>query len=382
MNDILRVAESVTPGHVDRCADAIAERLVEEAIIRFAGARCGIEVAVNADEVVLQGYVLTLPPMDDPLFPRGYDIIDFSSPEDLNRVVHETLAECGYSGEHEQSLSVRSQLIVDDIEDDEQLNSILSDDQVIVVGHATPVDAHDNLPIETAAVRRAQRAAFECAIENPHLLGPDGKLLLGIREREDNSAVVEFINLSIQHRVGVDYGELYQLLSKPIVDALNSVEGLEVPDDLWARDFVINGRGEFTDGGVRGDTGLSGKKLVADLYGPRIPIGGGAICGKDQWKADRIGTFRARHLAVRLAAATGLGATTTLAWFPGEAEPRGVQAELSDGRVLSRHDISHLTGVGNFSIGVAVDELFVTRSPWPELQRRGYVGIGERWDRP
>jgi len=380
MSGALRVSESVTPGHVDRCADAIAERLVEEANTRFGGARCGIEVALNAEEVVLQGYVLTLPPPDDSLFPRGYRIIDFTSGEDLTRVVNETLVECGYAGTHEQPLKVRSQLLVDDIEDDEQLNSAFSDDQVIVVGYATPEDAHANLPIETYAAREAQRALFDCALDHPDLLGPDGKVLLGIVE-DSSVAIVEFLNVSIQHRDGVDYGELYALLSAPILSALRTIEGLEIPDGFSAREFVINGRGEFSEGGVRGDTGLSGKKLVADLYGPRVPIGGGAIAGKDQFKADRIGTLRARQVAVKLAAATGLSVTTTLAWFPGEAEPRGIQAELSDGQLLSRSDICASTGVGDFTIATTVDELLVARCLWPDAQRMGYVGIGARWDR-
>ena len=380
MSGVLRVCESVTPGHVDRCADAIAERLVDEAYTRFGGARCGIEVALNANEVVLQGYVLTLPPMDDDLFPRGYEIIDFASNEDLTRVVHESLADCGYVGAHSQPVKVRSHLLVDEIEDDEQLTSTLSDDQVIVIGHATPNDAHANLPIETFAARVAQRALFDCALAHPEVLGPDGKVLIGLRE-QGGTAVVEFLNVSIQHRKGVDYGELYQLLSDPVLEALRGVEGLEVPDDFSAREFVINGRGEFTDGGVRGDTGLSGKKLVADLYGPRIPIGGGALAGKDQFKVDRIGTLRARHIAVRLAAATGLSATMTLAWFPGSAVPQGMHAELADGRVLDQCDIGVVTGIRDFSIAAAIDELLIASPPWSYIQRKGYVGIGERWDR-
>ena len=380
MKNRLLVAESVTPGHVDRVADAIAERLVDEAETRFAGARCGIEVALNANEVVLQGYVLTLPPVDDPNFPRGYEVIDFASNEDLTRVVNHTLLECGYRGVHEQPLPVRSHLLVDDIEDDEQLNSAVSDDQVIAVGYATPEEAHANLPIESFAAREAQQALFECALANPHLLGPDGKVLLGVQELADGTSVVEFLNVSIQHRVGVDYGELYVTLSDPVLGALRQVVGLEIPSDFSARDFVINGRGDFAEGGVRGDTGLSGKKLVADLYGPRVPIGGGALAGKDQYKADRIGTLRARHVAVKVAAATGLSATATLAWLPGEADPRGVHAELADGRSLNRTDITALTGIGAFGSAASVDELLVARCPWAEVQRRGYVGIGGRWD--
>ena len=381
MSGVLHIAESVTPGHVDRCADAVAERLVDEATTRFAGARCGIEVALSATEAVLQGYVLTLPPMDDSLFPRGYDVIDFASQEDLTRVVNEALADCGYVGTHAHPLDVRSHLLVDEIEDDEQTNSVLSDDQVIVVGHATPIGAHANLPVEAFAAREAQRALFECSLANSELLGPDGKVLLGLREYDNGEAVVEFLNVSIQHRKGVDYGSLYGLLGDPVSNALRNVEGLVIPDGFSAREFVINGRGDFIEGGVHGDTGLSGKKLVADLYGPRIPIGGGALSGKDQFKADRIGTLRARHIAVKLAAATGLAATVTLAWFPGESEPRGVQAELSDGRVLGRNEITQMTGVGDYTIAAAVDELLVMHSPWPVIQKRGYVGIGERWDR-
>lgn len=37
----------------------------------------------------------------------------------------------------------------------------------------------------------------------------------------------------------------------------------------------MNDAGAFEAGGPEGDNGLSGKKLVADAYGPRVPIGGG-----------------------------------------------------------------------------------------------------------
>ncbi len=38
----------------------------------------------------------------------------------------------------------------------------------------------------------------------------------------------------------------------------------------------VNGAGAFEVGGPEGDNGLSGKKLVMDAYGTRVPIGGGA----------------------------------------------------------------------------------------------------------
>ena len=53
-----------------------------------------------------------------------------------------------------------------------------------------------NLPLETYAAREAQRALFDCALDHPNVLGPDGKVLLGIRETENSGAIVEFLNIS------------------------------------------------------------------------------------------------------------------------------------------------------------------------------------------
>jgi len=41
----------------------------------------------------------------------------------------------------------------------------------------------------------------------------------------------------------------------------------------------------------------SRKKLVVDVYGPRVPIGGGALSGKDFFKVDRAGPIHARRIA-------------------------------------------------------------------------------------
>ena len=62
----------------------------------------------------------------------------------------------------------------------------------------------------------------------------------------------------------------------------------------------MNGAGNFEVGGPEGDNGLSGKKLVVDAYGPRVPIGGGALSGKDFFKADRAGAVLARRWPRRL----------------------------------------------------------------------------------
>ena len=63
---------------------------------------------------------------------------------------------------------------------------------------------------------------------------------------------------------------------------------------------MINPAGEWIHGGFDADTGLSGRKLVMDSYGPEIPIGGGSFSGKDYTKVDRSGAYMARKIAVDL----------------------------------------------------------------------------------
>lgn len=92
---------------------------------------------------------------------------------------------------------------------------------------------------------------------------------------------------------------------------------------LRSRATPVNGAGAFEVGGPEGDNGLSGKKLVMDAYGPRVPIGGGTWSGKDFHKADRAGGLFARRLA-KLMILTGQAreATVTVSCAPGDRESR------------------------------------------------------------
>jgi S-adenosylmethionine synthetase len=60
----------------------------------------------------------------------------------------------------------------------------------------------------------------------------------------------------------------------------------------------INPAGDWDQGGFDADAGLTGRKLIVDNYGPRIPIGGGAFSGKDPSKVDRSAAYMARRIAL------------------------------------------------------------------------------------
>jgi S-adenosylmethionine synthetase len=69
--------------------------------------------------------------------------------------------------------------------------------------------------------------------------------------------------------------------------------------DFEVDNIVIhaNPAGDWEQGGFDADAGLTGRKLVVDNYGPRVPIGGGAYSGKDPSKVDRSAAYMARHIA-------------------------------------------------------------------------------------
>jgi S-adenosylmethionine synthetase len=85
----------------------------------------------------------------------------------------------------------------------------------------------------------------------------------------------------------------------------------------------VNGAGDFAVGGPEGDNGLAGKKLVVDAYGPHVPIGGGALSGKDPHKTDRAMALRARQIAKHLViAGVADQVLVHLGFAPGDREPR------------------------------------------------------------
>lgn len=96
--------------------------------------------------------------------------------------------------------------------------------------------------------------------------------------------------------------ELEQALrEKVLIPALRAL-----PPDEDTR-ILINPSGRFVLGGPDADTGLTGRKLMVDSYGPFVPHGGGAFSGKDATKVDRGGAYMARYIAKNIVAGAACG---------------------------------------------------------------------------
>jgi S-adenosylmethionine synthetase len=91
---------------------------------------------------------------------------------------------------------------------------------------------------------------------------------------------------------------------------------------------MINPNGPLLNGGSDGDNGQTGRKLVMDFYGPRLPLGGGALSGKHLTHIDRIGAYAAREAAVRAVTTGAAECLVRLVYAPNEPLPLDVTYEM------------------------------------------------------
>ncbi len=100
-------------------------------------------------------------------------------------------------------------------------------------------------------------------------------------------------------------------------------------------EVYLNNTGAFTIGGFDADSGCTGRKIVVDAYGPRVPVGGGAFSGKDATKVDRSAAYMARFIALHLLHKYGSHEVITrLGYVIGGEQPLIKQA-IVDGKEMT-----------------------------------------------
>lgn len=154
-------------------------------------------------------------------------------------------------------------------------------------------------------------------------LRPDGKSQVTVEYRDGQPSRVEAIVASVQHDPDVQIEKLREDIYKWAIVAT-------IPQDLLDEDtkVYINPTGRFVLGGPAADTGLTGRKIIADTYGGYARHGGGAFSGKDPTKVDRSAAYMARYLAKHIVAA-GLAdkCEIQLGYAIGVAQPVSVMVD-------------------------------------------------------
>lgn len=297
-------AESVTEGHPDKLCDTIADSVLDACLKHDPAARVACEVMATAGKIIVAGEITAreLP--------------------DIPAIVCRTVRETGYGSDYEVEVVTHDQSgdIAGAVEGDPKMGA---GDQGIMYGCACNETA-ELLPLPVVLAHRltllltnARRMGIIRG------LGPDGKAQVSVEYQNGRPHRIAAVVVSCQHDADKDMDELRrEILRHVIVPALR-----DLPPDPNTEVFV-NPSGRFVLGGFEADTGLTGRKLMADTYGGLAPHGGGALSGKDGTKVDRSGAYMARYIAKNIVAA-GLAerCTVSLAYAIGRAEPVAVDID-------------------------------------------------------
>ena len=358
-------AEYVSPGHPDRLADAIAESIVTAAVRQKPDALVGVEVAVHTDCVFVDGRIAA-----------------GAQPIDIEKIVRNVYRAAGYGGPWKPEpgkIRVTTDVCQEKLSAEESDIRPFSDDQNIVIGYACGDERTNYLPVAhwvSGELGRQLFAQIRSDTDLSSIFGPDFKLLASL-EVKPGETFVEWrhLVLSVQHTPKLPFERQHRILLPLLEQILRRMEagGLAGVASTFTSDkLILNGAGEFAIGGPEGDNGLSGKKLVIDHYGPGVPIGGGALAGKDPHKVDKCGALRARQLAKKLVRQGVDEAQVILGWAPGGDAPFLIEAWTSQGGVNLQVPRDELPAEEWLTIKSIVRDLELEERDWAADLLAGY----------
>ena len=245
-----RTAESVSPKHPDKLCDQISDAILDAHLAQDPDARVAADVIGGHGKVFITGEVTSRA--------QGIDV-----PAIVRRIAG--------------NVEVIVHLAPQSMEIAQGVDIGGAGDQGIMVGYATN-ETPELLPLEYVLARRLNRHIYA---KWPF----DGKTQVTLEDGKVASVVVSFQSAPKK--------ELEAYVKQWLQSELLAVK--KDGDDVIIHS---NPAGDWIRGGFDADAGLTGRKLVVDNYGPRIPIGGGAFSGKDPSKVDRSAAYMARKIAV------------------------------------------------------------------------------------
>ncbi len=254
-----RTAESVSPKHPDKICDRISDAILDAHLAKDPSARVAIDVAGGHGTVFVTGEVTS----------RATDI-------DVSQVVRRIAGE----------VEVIERIATQSPEITQGVDTGGAGDQGIMVGYATH-ETKERLPLEVVLARQLNQTLYQ---RWPH----DGKTQVTLQDNKIVSVVASFRHAKKNE---LEAATVEWIKSQKLAHYISSGRiTRHAPEPKVT--LHINPAGDWDRGGFDADAGLTGRKLVVDNYGPRIPIGGGAFSGKDPSKVDRSAAYAARKIAL------------------------------------------------------------------------------------
>ena len=306
-------SESVTEGHPDKICDRISDSILDSFLKNDPDARVAVETMTTTGVVIVAGEVTSTHRMDVQEIVRNeINDIGYNKPE------------FGFDGNtcsvlvslHEQSPDISVGVTSNELREQG------AGDQGLMFGFAInetpefmplPITLAHNLSLRLSQVRKKKELDW---------VRPDGKSQVSILYEDNKPKSIDTIVLSTQHSPDISQEQINEEITKFVINPVCS---------NWITSetkVFVNPTGRFVIGGPPGDTGLTGRKIIADTYGGMGRHGGGAFSGKDPTKVDRSACYMARYISKNIVAAElATKCEVQIAYAIGVAKPISIMVD-------------------------------------------------------
>ena len=373
----LFTSESVTEGHPDKICDQISDAVLDAILEQDKQARVACDTAVNTGLVLVMGEITT------------------SAYVDIPKIARDTIRKIGYTG-GASGFDADACAVLTSI--DEQSADIAmgvdqaletrgtgaretgAGDQGMMFGYACRETA-EYMPLPIAAAHALTKRLAQVRKEKIlDFLMPDGKSQVSVEYENGRPKRIDTIVVSSQHldipiervREGIIEEVILPTIDPKLMDSKTRI--------------LVNPTGRFVIGGPRGDSGLTGRKIIVDTYGGYARHGGGAFSGKDPTKVDRSAAYAARYVAKNIVAA-GLAeqCEIELAYAIGVAQPVSILADTYGTGKFSDEKLAEIIR-RNFDLrpGSIIEDLHLRETKFCPTAAYGHFGRADLelpWER-
>ncbi|MDP8907031.1 MAG: methionine adenosyltransferase [Thermoproteota archaeon] len=363
-------SESVTEGHPDKICDRISDSVLDEFLKNDPDSRVAVEALTTTGVVIVAGEVTSKKKLDIQEIVRNeINEIGYNKPE------------YGFDGNtcsvlvslHEQSPDISLGV------SSNELREQGAGDQGLMFGFAIdetpelmplPITLAHKLSLKLSTVRKSKELDW---------IRPDGKSQVSILYEDNRPKTIDTIVLSTQHAPEISQEQIYEEINNYVIKPV--CEDWINPNTK----IFVNPTGRFVIGGPPGDTGLTGRKIIADTYGGMGRHGGGAFSGKDPSKVDRSACYMARYISKNIVAA-GLASKceVQIAYAIGVAKPISIMVDTFNTSNISEDKIEEkVQDIFDMSPAGIIKTLDLKRPIYKKTSAYGHFGrsdVNFKWE--
>ena len=356
-------SESVTEGHPDKICDQISDSILDELLRQDPMSRCACEVTAEPGRIHIMGEITTKANVDYIACARK-----------VIQNIGYTKEEYGFTYNCEITCSLNEQspdiaMGVDrSLEAEEALGA---GDQGMMFGYACN-ETEELMPLAITLANALTKRLTHVRKERilPYLR-PDGKSQVTVEYENGAPTRIDTIVVSAQHDEDISLKTLRYEIMRDVIHVAIPMHMIDENTKIY-----VNPTGRFVLGGPAADTGLTGRKIIADTYGGYARHGGGAFSGKDPTKVDRSAAYMARYIAKNIVAA-GLASRCEiqLSYAIGVAQPTSVFVDTFGTSSVSNECLQELI-CNHFELRPAgiIDTLELRRPIYGQTAAYGHFG--------